>query len=57
MHTLKKPEHYKVFSLFNTLFQIEFSVCMLLLWLVSMQFPIQNQYIYTNRENKQQKQV
>ena len=41
----------------DTVFQVEYSVWKLLLWLVHMQFPIQNQYIHTSRESKQQKQL
>ena len=51
----EKPEHYEVLSMSKTLFQVELSVWMLLLWLIHMQFIIQNQYIHMNRENKQQK--
>ena len=38
-------------------FQVEYSVWKLLLWLVDMDFPIQNLYIHTSRENRQQKQL
>ena len=45
----KKPEHYEVLSISaqDTVFQVEYSVWKLLLWLVHMEFPIQNQYIHT----------
>ena len=51
----EKPEQYEILFMSKTLFQVEFSVLMLLLWLVRMQFLFQNQYIHTNRDNKQQK--
>ena len=51
----KKHEHYEILCMSKTLFQVVFSVWMLLLWLVYMHFPIENQYIHMNRENKQQK--
>ena len=53
----KTAEYYEFLPLYKTFFQVEFSVWMLLLWSVHMQFPIQNQYIHMNRENQQQKQV
>ena len=37
--------------------QVKYSVLKLLLWLVCVQFPIQNQYIHMSKENKQQKQL
>ena len=40
-----------------SLFQGKYSVSKLLLWLVGIQLPIQDQYIHTSRENKQQKQL
>ena len=41
----------------DPIFQVKYSVSKLLLWLAHMQFPIQDQYICTSRENKQQKQL
>ena len=40
-----------------SVFQVKYSVSKLLLWLVCMQFPIEDQYTYMSRENKQQKHL
>ena len=40
-----------------SVFQVKYSVSKLLLWLVHMQFAIEDQYTYKSREKKQQKQL
>ena len=54
----KELNDMKTVSVYDlSVFQVKYSVSNLLLWLVPVQFPIQDQYTYMSRENNQQKQL